>query len=109
VTPVPPPPETVTPVELPVAVLVVTNGARAGERVIVEAQLVLGRENADVLLVDDQISRNHARVRPVPGGLEIEDLGSLNGTWVNGSRIATPTLVTRGDAVRLGGVMLEVE
>ena len=46
--------------------------------------------------------RRHARVRPVDGGVEIEDLGSKNGTWVNGAQIDGPTRLAAGDVVGIG-------
>ena len=43
-----------------------------------------------------------------PDGLEIQDLGSLNGTWVNGERITAPTLLVAGDAIKVGTTRIEV-
>jgi len=48
-------------------------------------------------------------VRPVEGGFEIEDLGSLNGTFVNGRRIDGPTQLAGGDAIKVGQSVLELE
>ena len=67
--------------------LIVKNGPLAGQRLRVIAPLTLGREDVDVLMDAPMVSRRHAVVRPVDGGLEIDDLGSTNGTWVNGERI----------------------
>src|SRR5215204_1030937 len=72
--------------------LIVKNGPLAGERLRVIAPLTLGREDVDVLMDAPMVSRRHAVVRPVDGGLEIDDLGSTNGTWVNGERIEAATL-----------------
>ena len=47
-------------------------------------------------------------VRRIHCGLEIEDLGSRNGTWVNGTRIRRATVLSQGDELRLGEDMLEV-
>src|SRR5262249_52436280 len=44
----------------------------------------VGRENADVLLIDPQVSRSHARVTLDEQGITVEDLGSTNGTWLGG-------------------------
>ena len=52
-----------------------------------------GRENVDVEIEDAELSRRHFAVRPVEGGLEVEDLGSRNGTRVDGTRIDSPTRV----------------
>jgi class 3 adenylate cyclase len=75
----------------------------------VESALVLGRGNADVVIDDPQISRRHALIRAAGGSLEIEDLDSLNGTWVNGSRIDTAARLEPGHVVRLGTTVIEVE
>jgi pSer/pThr/pTyr-binding forkhead associated (FHA) protein len=84
-------------------------GVLAGKRVPVSGELTLGRENADVLLEDDLVSRRHALVRHTGAGLEIVDLGSSNGTFVNGARIQAPQALHDGDAIRLGGVSLVVD
>ena len=102
VPPVPePPPEP--------AALVFTDGPFAGRRVEVEHELVLGREDVDVLVEDPEVSRRHASVRPVDGGLEIDDLGSSNGTFVNGVRVRETKLLRHGDEIRLGGMSMRVD
>ncbi len=68
--------------------ILIKAGPASGQELHVEAELVLGREDADLTIDDIQLSRRHARIRPVGGALEIEDLGSLNGTWVNYRRVA---------------------
>jgi pSer/pThr/pTyr-binding forkhead associated (FHA) protein len=52
------------------------------------------------------MSRRHARIVVTNGEAILEDLGSKNGTHVNGSRVATPCRLADGDEVRLGGVIL---
>jgi hypothetical protein len=91
------------------AVLLVTQGPITGQRLELEGELVIGREGAAVTIDDSELSRRHAAVRPVEGGIEIEDLGSLNGTFVNGQRITAPTRVTGGDSIKLGQSVLELE
>ena len=78
------------------------------ERIEVTGELVLGREG-DVPVDDEEVSRRHARVRPAGDAVEIEDLGSSNGTWVNGARISVPTRIGTGDDVRIGRTALRVE
>lgn len=87
----------------------VKDGPLAGRRCELEAELVVGRENADLTIDDPELSRRHAIVRRKGEALEIEDLGSLNGTWVNGARIDAATLLAAGDTIRLGVTVLEVE
>ena len=89
--------------------LLFTAGPLAGQRIELAAELVLGREGANLLIGDPELSRRHAVLRPSGAGVEIEDLGSLNGTWVNGARIAGRTQLVPGDRVRLGVTELRLE
>jgi pSer/pThr/pTyr-binding forkhead associated (FHA) protein len=75
----------------------------------VTSVLVLGRQTADLVIEDPQVSRRHALVRAAGDVLEVEDLGSRNGTWVNGARVAGATRLAPGDRVRLGESTFEVE
>jgi hypothetical protein len=61
-----------------------------------------------IVLASERVSREHAVVRRIHCGLEIEDLGSRNGTWVNGTRIRRATVLQQGDEVQLGDDVLEV-
>jgi pSer/pThr/pTyr-binding forkhead associated (FHA) protein len=91
------------------AVLVVRSGALAGTRFEVDSELLLGREDVDVTLDDPELSRRHAAIRTGPNGVEVEDLDSLNGTWVNESRVEGRVLLRAGDVIRVGTTELEVE
>ncbi|MEZ4316700.1 MAG: FHA domain-containing protein [Myxococcota bacterium] len=63
----------------------------------------LGRDITNgVVLLDDDVSGHHAVVAPVSGGLEVRDLRSTNGTFVNGERVDGQVGVSDGDALRLG-------
>ena len=62
-------------------------GPLAGQRISIETQLVVGRVSGDLTIDDPLVSRRHAVIRVAAGVLEVEDLGSLNGTWVNGERL----------------------
>ena len=92
-----------------IATLIVKSGPLAGQRFEVEGELVIGREDADITIGDPQISRRHAVVRPSATGLEIEDAGSSNGTFVNGDRISGGRELAGGDSVRVGQTELDVE
>jgi class 3 adenylate cyclase len=89
--------------------LLVKEGPHAGRRLEVESALVVGRGNADLVVDDPQISRRHALIRAVDDTLEIEDLDSLNGTFVNGTRIVEPARLAPGDLVRIGETTIEVQ
>ena len=68
---------------------------------------VVGREaDADVCLDAATISRHHARIAIGGGGATIDDLGSKNGTWVNGVRVTTVVSIEDGDEIRLGSVVM---
>ena len=90
------------------ASLWVTSGSRAGQSVGVTGELVIGRENADLTIDDAEVSRRHVAVRLEGGQLEVEDLGSANGTFVNGSRIEGPVKVGGGAKIRVGRTEFEV-
>jgi pSer/pThr/pTyr-binding forkhead associated (FHA) protein len=91
------------------ATLVITSGPREGERIPVSGQMTVGRENADLVFEDPELSRRHALVTAVDGTVEIADTGSANGTFVNDRRIESATPLSDGDAIRLGKTTLEVE
>ena len=79
----------------------------SGERVSIrERPVVIGRgHEADVRIADASVSRRHAEVRYDGARVLVEDLGSTNGTSVNGERIARATLVP-GDRVTLGAAVV---
>ena len=83
-------------------VLLVDKGPLAGRRFAVERELLVGRDGADITVHDPEVSRRHARLRPVDGGVEVADLDSANGTAVNGALIHGPTRVTAGDVITFG-------
>jgi ABC-type multidrug transport system ATPase subunit len=67
---------------------------------------VIGRaEDSDIVISDVLASRHHAYLAPSPGGMEIHDAQSINGTFVNGTRILSAPL-TEGDVVTIGNVDL---
>ncbi len=68
-----------------------------------------GAENAIRLDGDDFVSSRHAVLEPRPDGLWVEDLGSTNGTFVNGARVTSARLLQAGDIVRIGQTDLRVE
>ena len=63
--------------------------------------VVIGRGPADIALSDSDVSRRHARSGFGDAGFEIEDLGSANGTMVNGRRVDTKTAIRIGDRIQI--------
>jgi hypothetical protein len=89
----------------------VVAGNAAGTWLDVTDELLIGRhaDGAGRLGDDEELSRYHARVSLDAGGLcTVEDLGSTNGTLVNGSQISGPQTLTQGDEIKLGNSTLVV-
>jgi diguanylate cyclase (GGDEF)-like protein len=84
--------------------------ASLGLRVALDGELVIGRDpGCSVALASPDLSRRHARVVPDGAGHAIEDVGSTNGTYVNGARLdrGTRAPLRPGDRVEVGGVVLK--
>src|SRR3954471_24041966 len=91
--------------------LQVVAGNAAGSNIALENELVIGRSTPGLgsLGGDSEISRVHARIYHDPSGqLMVEGLGSTNGTFVNGNRIAGATPLRSGDQVRVGQTTMSV-
>ena len=72
-------------------------------------QVVVGRSSdLDMVLVEDMVSRKHAKITSQDGKVLIEDLGSTNGTFVNGEKIARPTRLKEGDRILIGTSILKL-
>ncbi|HMS12855.1 MAG: FHA domain-containing protein [Microthrixaceae bacterium] len=96
-----------TPDEVPM--VVVTRGANAGSRfALSDVTTRIGRHpESEVFLDDVTVSRRHAEIRRDGAVLTISDVGSLNGTYLNGSRVDTAALA-EGDQVQVGKFKLVV-
>ena len=79
--------------------LTITSGGGLGTVVDVLDEVLLGRDNASLGIGDTTVSRRHAVIRPIDDRLEVEDLGSVNGTRVNGIRIRAVTRLKDGDVI----------
>jgi pSer/pThr/pTyr-binding forkhead associated (FHA) protein len=87
----------------------VVSGPLAGQTIDVETEIVIGREDTDLTIDDVELSRRHAVVRRHASRLQVEDLGSTNGTYVDGTRIEEPTILGGGAEIQLGTTKLVVE
>ena len=84
--------------------LIVRTGPNPGVVVDLTKEVsMMGRDvTNDVVLGDAEISRQHSRITRTPAGYVLEDLGSTNGTFVNGDRLAAPRVLNAGDLLGLG-------
>jgi DNA-binding winged helix-turn-helix (wHTH) protein len=77
------------------------------ELVLMQGINVIGREPTATIQFDGRgLSRQHARILVSDGGATLEDLGSKNGTYVNGRPITIPIRLSDGDEIRLGTISL---
>jgi hypothetical protein len=91
-------------------VLEIESGPLAGQRYGVDADIVIGRStDCDLTFPVTQISRQHARFIVDGDYLLIEDLGSSNGTKVNGNRISAPVKLNHQDKVEILDVIIRVK
>jgi pSer/pThr/pTyr-binding forkhead associated (FHA) protein len=92
------------------ALLRVDHGPNAGARFLLDAEVTtVGRHpQSDIFLDDVTVSRKHAEFLRDDGGFAVKDVGSLNGTYVNRSRIDATTALQTGDEVQIGKFRLLV-
>ncbi len=70
---------------------------------LAKQEIVIGRDhNEDIVINVAEISRRHTRLSLGAKGYMVEDLGSTNGTFVNGNRLSEPQLLQPGDSIQLG-------
>lgn len=84
--------------------LVMTTGPNSGQTFILDGtEFSIGRDiNNDFVINDTEMSRKHAKIYLTGPGFVIEDLGSTNGTFVNGQRLAGVHLLAAGDVISFG-------
>ncbi|AXG78939.1 MULTISPECIES: FHA domain-containing protein FhaB/FipA [Streptomyces] len=91
--------------------LVVSEGSLTGTTVALQGQTItLGRaHDSTIVLDDDYASSRHARIYPDRDGQWIvEDLGSTNGTYLDRTRLTTPTPIAPGAPIRIGKTVIEL-
>ena len=96
---------------LPLAYLLVVTGDARGETLVVdELPAVIGRANeADLVVADDTVSRRHAELRGDRAAVVLVDLGSSNGTTLNGNPMVGEVAVHDGDIVGFGSATVVVK
>jgi hypothetical protein len=95
----------------PWRLVLVEPAAEAGAAYPIDSEITLGRGGGCTvpLAFDTFVSQVHARAFDRDGTLWIEDLGSRNGTYVNGEQVHEPTRVSKGARVQVGETVLEVD
>lgn len=91
--------------------LVVVEGPLTGTEIPLEgAQITLGRApDSTIVIDDDYASSRHARIYESEGAWVVEDLGSTNGTWLDRTRLTTPTVLPVGAPLRVGRTTLVIQ
>jgi pSer/pThr/pTyr-binding forkhead associated (FHA) protein len=84
--------------------LILQSGPDSGQEFLLEKpELYIGRDlNNSIVINDPEVSRRHARLSLQAGNYVIEDLGSTNGTFIRGQRLAAPVVLRPGELVTLG-------
>lgn len=94
---------------MPELILEIVEGHDAGRQAQLADSVEIGRDaSTNLSLDDDQASRRHARVSAQGDLAVVEDLGSTNGTYVNGQPIEGPRAVRPGDRIRVGLTVIEL-
>lgn len=90
--------------------LVITAGSLVGTTLSLgQAPVLIGRSpECTLVLTDDFASGRHARLAPGQGGWHVEDLGSTNGTLLNGTPLGGPTPVSAGSVLKIGRTVIEL-
>lgn len=86
----------------------ITDGIVKGANYSLNIPFVIGRKEGELIIADPLVSKRHAVVREISGSLVIEDLGSTNGTFVNGVEIKLQQL-TYGDQIKIGSSVLTIQ
>lgn len=90
--------------------LLITAGPLIGTSIaLVNSEVIIGRSPAATLVLDDSYaSSNHARIYKIDGVWYVEDLGSTNGTYLDGERIDYPRPLNIGEILRIGQSTFEL-
>ena len=93
---------------LPKFMLRGVSGATLGKTFAVTDNAVIGRQpDCDIPIVAEEVSRHHARLKITPDGLHVEDMGSANGTFINGARVQSG-LLKPGEELRLDTIRFQL-
>lgn len=87
---------------LPKFILRGVSGITFGKNFPLYSSMTIGRHSeCDISVPTDEVSRKHAKLQVMPDGIMVEDLGSANGTFINGKRLQRAEMLKAGDELRL--------
>lgn len=89
-------------------VVIISEPGRSQLHVVLVEALEIGRDATGILLNDPAVSRRHIELRPDGDGVIVKELGSANGTTIDGALIEGEARLTRGAVVRLGDTTVEL-
>ena len=97
--------------DLPARLVILEPKERRGTTFAIGAEVGIGRDadNTIVIIGDSYISGRHARISRAEGYVIVEDLGSRNGTYLNGTQLTQRHSVHRGDRIQVGYTVLEAQ
>jgi hypothetical protein len=82
--------------------LIAQTGPLNGQRWVIKDDVLVGRDDScHVVIQNRQVSRYHARFINLPNGVQLEDLGSKNGTHINGHEVVGPVMLQDGDVIQI--------
>src|SRR5512143_3887087 len=82
--------------------LIAQTGPLNGQRWAIKSDVIVGRDDScHVVIQDRQVSRYHARFVNMPQGVQLEDLGSNNGTHINGRAVIEPVMLQDGYVIQI--------
>ena len=92
-------------------VVVASPDLAPGSAIEVAGPMVVGRDATSGIRLehDEFASARHARIEPRPDGAWIDDLGSTNGTFVNGTQLKRAVVAKPGDTIKIGATELQVQ
>lgn len=96
--------------KIPAITLHVENGQEVTSQEFTKNEVLIGRgEDCDYIVNEEVVSAHHARLIFRSSQWWIEDLRSTNGTYINDERLDTPTVIIKGDELRIGHQIITIE
>jgi hypothetical protein len=82
--------------------IIAQTGPLNGQRWIIKGDVIVGRDDScNVVIQNHQVSRYHAKFITLPQGVQLTDLGSKNGTHINGQEVEEPVMLQDGDVIQI--------